>query len=128
MCVHGASASAIYSEGLWLYSELQLFKVKYPLLGLSSWWLQQWDTEGERPRRVYERRSGTGRSNDIKCQGSGRGNWATATDEVPLESEEPVVDAEKNVESEKPVAQEGVVDLADSDLDIGQNLYTTIQL
>ncbi|GJS32611.1 RGG repeats nuclear RNA binding protein A-like protein [Tanacetum coccineum] len=68
------------------------------------------DTEGERPRRVYERHSGTGRSNNIKREGSGRGNWGTATDEVPLESEEPVVDVEKNVESEKPVAQEGVVD------------------
>ncbi|KAJ0899670.1 putative hyaluronan/mRNA-binding protein [Helianthus annuus] len=58
--------------------------------------------DGERPRRVFERRSGTGRGNEFKREGAGRGNWGTATDKVAFESEEPVVEGEKNVESEKP--------------------------
>ncbi|KAJ9556229.1 hypothetical protein OSB04_010843 [Centaurea solstitialis] len=68
------------------------------------------DSEGERPRRVFERRSGTGRGNEFKREGSGRGNWGTATDEVAVEQEEPVVEGEKNVESEKPAGQEDAVD------------------
>lgn len=34
-----------------------------------------------RPRRAYERHSGTGRGYEMKREGSGRGNWGTATDE-----------------------------------------------
>ncbi|KAK1408012.1 hypothetical protein QVD17_39642 [Tagetes erecta] len=66
--------------------------------------------DGERPRRVFERRSGTGRGNEFKREGAGRGNWGTATDEVAYEPEEPVVEGEKNVESEKPAEQENGVD------------------
>jgi len=66
--------------------------------------------DGERPRRVFERHSGTGRGNGFKREGSGRGNWGTATDEIAVEPEEPVTEGEKNVESEKPAEQEDVVD------------------
>ncbi|KVH91975.1 Hyaluronan/mRNA-binding protein [Cynara cardunculus var. scolymus] len=52
--------------------------------------------EGERPRRVFERRS--------------RGNWGTATDEVPTETEEPVTETEKIMESDKQAGQEDVGD------------------
>lgn len=34
------------------------------------------------PRRLYERRSGTGRGSELKREGSGRGNWGTPTDDV----------------------------------------------
>ncbi|ONK66785.1 uncharacterized protein A4U43_C06F11940 [Asparagus officinalis] len=42
------------------------------------------------PRRVYERRSGTGRGYEIKREGAGRGNWGTVTDVVAQELEENV--------------------------------------
>ncbi|KAF8032702.1 hypothetical protein BT93_D1583 [Corymbia citriodora subsp. variegata] len=66
--------------------------------------------EGERPRRTFERRSGTGRGNEIKRDGSGRGNWGTPTDEIAPETEEPVVEVEKNVGSEKQLVDEDVAD------------------
>lgn len=63
--------------------------------------------EGERPRRVYERRSGSGRGSDIKRDGAGRGNWGTPADEIVPETEEPVVESEANVATEKqPEAEE----------------------
>ncbi|KAG6526592.1 hypothetical protein ZIOFF_016584 [Zingiber officinale] len=34
------------------------------------------------PRRLFERRSGTGRGEEVKRQGGGRGNWGIATDET----------------------------------------------
>nr|GMC50367.1 plasminogen activator inhibitor 1 RNA-binding protein-like isoform X1 [Ipomoea batatas] len=46
--------------------------------------------DGEYPRRVYERRSGTGRGSEIKREGSGRGNWGSPTDEIAPEAEEPM--------------------------------------
>ncbi|KAI3791035.1 hypothetical protein L2E82_04579 [Cichorium intybus] len=64
------------------------------------------DTEGDRPRRVFERRSGTGRGNEFKREGAGRGNWGTATDEVVVEAEEAVIEGEKNVDTEKPAVEE----------------------
>ncbi|KAF9685442.1 hypothetical protein SADUNF_Sadunf03G0055000 [Salix dunnii] len=72
------------------------------------------DGEGERPRRLYERHSGTGRGNEIKREGSGRGNWGTPSDEIAPETEEPVVDSEKNVITEK---QQGEEDAADANKD-----------
>ncbi|KAI0491900.1 hypothetical protein KFK09_026162 [Dendrobium nobile] len=42
-------------------------------------------------RRVYERRSGTGRGYEMKREGAGRGNWGTVTDdEMTLEEYEKV--------------------------------------
>jgi plasminogen activator inhibitor 1 RNA-binding protein len=38
--------------------------------------------ESGRPRRAYERHSGTGRGYEIKREGAGRGNWGTVTDEA----------------------------------------------
>ncbi|KAJ9147657.1 hypothetical protein P3X46_029792 [Hevea brasiliensis] len=70
--------------------------------------------EGERPRRLYERRSGTGRGNEVKRDGAGRGNWGTPTDEIAQETEEPVVENEKDISSEK---QPGEEDAADANKD-----------
>ncbi|XP_060179909.1 RGG repeats nuclear RNA binding protein A-like [Lycium barbarum] len=67
--------------------------------------------EGERPRRVFDRRSGTGRGNEfVKREGSGRGNWGTPEDDIAPETEEPVVDGEKIVEAEKQAGQEDAGD------------------
>ncbi|XP_055819703.1 RGG repeats nuclear RNA binding protein A-like isoform X3 [Solanum dulcamara] len=69
------------------------------------------DGEGERPRRVFDRRSGTGRGNEfIKREGSGRGNWGTTADDIATETEEPVNDGEKIVEAEKQAGQEDAGD------------------
>ncbi|XP_047322618.1 RGG repeats nuclear RNA binding protein A-like [Impatiens glandulifera] len=62
--------------------------------------------EGERPRRTYDRRSGTGHGNETKRDGGGRGNWGTQTDEVVQEVQEPVNENEKTVETDKQVEQE----------------------
>ncbi|KAL2903002.1 RGG repeats nuclear RNA binding protein B [Bienertia sinuspersici] len=62
--------------------------------------------EGERSRRVYERRSGTGRGGEIKRDGAGRGNWGTPTDEIAPENEEPVVENEAIAAAEKPAGEE----------------------
>ncbi|XP_044486959.1 RGG repeats nuclear RNA binding protein A-like isoform X2 [Mangifera indica] len=64
--------------------------------------------EGDRPRRQFERRSGTGRGNEIKRDGAGRGNWGTPADEIAPETEEPVVENEKNVSADKPAGEEDV--------------------
>lgn len=66
--------------------------------------------EGDRPRRVYDRRSGTGRGNDFKREGAGRGNWGTPTDEIAPETEEPAAEGEKIVDSEKPAGEEDAGD------------------
>ncbi|KAE8661844.1 phospholipase A(1) DAD1 [Hibiscus syriacus] len=66
--------------------------------------------EGERPRRMYDRRSGTGRGNDFKREGAGRGNWGSPTDEVAPETEENVPEDEKNVSSEKQPGEEDAAD------------------
>ncbi|XVF73532.1 hypothetical protein PTKIN_Ptkin12aG0209200 [Pterospermum kingtungense] len=62
--------------------------------------------DGERPRRFYERRSGTGRGNELKREGSGRGNWGTQTDELTVATEEVVNGDEKNIGDEKPAGEE----------------------
>ncbi|KAF3614735.1 putative plasminogen activator inhibitor 1 RNA-binding protein-like isoform X1 [Capsicum annuum] len=69
--------------------------------------------DGERPRRVFERRSGTGRGYEFKREGAGRGNWGAPTDELapenkPVNIEEKIVDAEK---------QDGQADDADANKD-----------
>jgi plasminogen activator inhibitor 1 RNA-binding protein len=48
--------------------------------------------EGEqrREKRVYERRSGTGRGREIKKGGGGRGNWGKDTDAAEETGEQPV--------------------------------------
>lgn len=66
--------------------------------------------EGERPRRVFERRSGTGRGNEFKRDGAGRGNWGSPTDEVAPEIEEPIVESEKNIDADKPQGEEEAAD------------------
>lgn len=66
--------------------------------------------EGERPRRVFERRSGTGRGNEFKREGAGRRNWGAAGEEISPDVEEPVVENEKNVAPEQQVGEEAVVE------------------
>ncbi|KAJ9565563.1 hypothetical protein OSB04_001529 [Centaurea solstitialis] len=94
--------------------------------------------DGERTRRPYERRSGTGRGNEFKREGAGRGNWGAQADEItqyfffyfsfnlqivsllllllckplcPLgESEEVVIEGEKTVVSDKPLTEEEATD------------------
>ncbi|KAG5231107.1 hypothetical protein OIU76_006085 [Salix suchowensis] len=61
--------------------------------------------EGERPRRPYERWSGTGRGNEMKREGSGRGNWGTSADELTQVTEEAANEGEKNFGDEKPVEE-----------------------
>ena len=63
--------------------------------------------DDERPRRVFERRSGTGRGNETKREGAGRGNWGTQAEEV---TEAVVNETEDNVGADKPVNEEDVAD------------------
>ncbi|XP_021903291.1 RGG repeats nuclear RNA binding protein A-like [Carica papaya] len=67
-------------------------------------------SDGERPRRMYERRSGTGRGNEIKREGSGRGNWGTQTDDIAQVTEELVQENDKNLSHEKPPGEEDLAD------------------
>ncbi|TMW87874.1 hypothetical protein EJD97_019371 [Solanum chilense] len=62
--------------------------------------------EGDRPRRTFERRSGTGRGSEIKREGAGRGNWGTEADEVTQMTGEVADEGEKNLNVEKPSTEE----------------------
>lgn len=62
--------------------------------------------DGEHPRRPYERHSGTGRGNEIKRDGAGRGNWGTPKDDIAPETEEPTNENEEIVEADKEVVDE----------------------
>ncbi|XP_022737748.1 RGG repeats nuclear RNA binding protein A-like isoform X2 [Durio zibethinus] len=68
--------------------------------------------EGERPRRQYDRGSGTGRGNEFKRDGAGRGNWGSPTAEVAPENEENVPENDKNVGTEKQSGEENAVDVS----------------
>ncbi|CAI9101239.1 OLC1v1038517C7 [Oldenlandia corymbosa var. corymbosa] len=74
--------------------------------------------DGERPRRPFERRSGTGRGNEIKREGSGRGNWGTETDELS-QANEANNDGEKVPSAEK--LPSGEEDTADANKDTSAN-------
>ncbi|GLT51550.1 hypothetical protein SLA2020_249530 [Shorea laevis] len=65
--------------------------------------------EGERPRRNFERHSGTGRGNEMKREGAGRGNWGTQADELAEVTEEVANDG-KNLSEEKPPGEEDAGD------------------
>ncbi|KAH9607466.1 hypothetical protein KSS87_019363 [Heliosperma pusillum] len=67
--------------------------------------------DGDRPRRTYERHSGTGHGIEFKREGSGRGNWGSHSDEVsPQVTEEVAEEAEKIVNAENVPAGEEAVD------------------
>lgn len=66
--------------------------------------------DGERQRRPYERRSGTGRGSEFKREGAGRGNWGNQADEINQEIQEAAVEGEKTVASDKPAAEEEAAD------------------
>lgn len=58
---------------------------RHPFHGIRRGGLVNGEVGGdyERPvRRLYERRSGTGRGNEMKRERAGRGNWETPTDDV----------------------------------------------
>ncbi|KAF3558741.1 hypothetical protein F2Q69_00012820 [Brassica cretica] len=62
--------------------------------------------DGERPRRTFERHSGTGREGDIKSEEAGCGNWGTPGEEVVVVETEEVA----GVETEKPAGDEVAAD------------------
>ncbi|CAH8388813.1 unnamed protein product [Eruca vesicaria subsp. sativa] len=64
----------------------------------------------ERPKRVYDRRSATGRSNDLKREGGGRGNWGTPEDDIPPPTEEPTTEVEKSPVTEKEGGEDDTTD------------------
>ncbi|KFK31390.1 hypothetical protein AALP_AA6G105700 [Arabis alpina] len=65
----------------------------------------------DRPRRHFERRSGTGRGNDLKREGGGRGNWGTTEDDIPPATEEPMTEVEKSpVTAEKQEGEDETTD------------------
>ncbi|CAN0908387.1 RGG repeats nuclear RNA binding protein B, partial [Linum grandiflorum] len=64
---------------------------------------------GDRPRRVYDRHSGSGRGNDIKRDGSGSGNWGNPTEVAP-DTVEPNAENEANAAFEKKPKEEDAED------------------
>ncbi|KAL0682566.1 hypothetical protein Bca4012_049413 [Brassica carinata] len=62
--------------------------------------------DGERPRRTFERHSGTGREGDIKSEEAGCGNWGTPGEGVVVVETEEVA----GVETEKPASDEVAAD------------------
>ncbi|XP_042460940.1 RGG repeats nuclear RNA binding protein A-like [Zingiber officinale] len=58
------------------------------------------------PRRVYERRSGTGRSFEVKRQGAGRGNWGTVADETLEQEKDDALKSEDKLPTEGRPEQE----------------------
>ncbi|KAG6490879.1 RGG repeats nuclear RNA binding protein A-like [Zingiber officinale] len=58
------------------------------------------------PRRLYERRSGTGRGYEMKRQGSGRGNWGTSTDETLAQEKNDAFKSDENLPSEEHQEQQ----------------------
>ncbi|CAF2130150.1 unnamed protein product [Brassica rapa subsp. narinosa] len=55
----------------------------------------------ERPRRNFDRQSGTAHGNGFKRDGAGRGNWGTNEDEIPPVTEESAAVVEKSLAVEK---------------------------
>jgi len=60
---------------------------------------------GGRVKRVYERRSGTGRGREGKKGGSGRGNWGTAADDQSAQVETPEQEEEGTSQSKAETAK-----------------------
>lgn len=66
--------------------------------------------DGERPRRTYERRSGTAHGSEIKREGAGRGNWGTPSDEVAQGTLEAGEESENYLNTENIPGGEDIVD------------------
>ncbi|CAN6802467.1 unnamed protein product [Brassica oleracea] len=64
----------------------------------------------QRPKRVYDRHSRTGRSNDVKREGGGRGNWGTPEDDIPPPTEEPTAEVEKSPVAENEGGEDDTTD------------------
>ncbi|KAK1418800.1 hypothetical protein QVD17_27947 [Tagetes erecta] len=71
--------------------------------------------DGGRPRRTYDRHSGTGHGNEFKREGAGRGNWGTQADEINHEIQEAVIEGEKTVAFDKPGTEEEATDVKKED-------------
>ncbi|EPS72575.1 hypothetical protein M569_02184 [Genlisea aurea] len=78
---------------------------------------QVFEGNRDRPRRPYERRSGTGRGSEIKREGSGRGNWGSQNDEVAPVVDRVVDEGDKNQPTEKPSGEEPAAAAAAADGD-----------
>lgn len=76
--------------------------------------------EGDRarPRRQFDRHSGTGQGNEIKREGSGQGNWGTDTDAQVAEGGG--VEGEKGVIAENPSEEEKAA-AADGDKEVAED-------
>ncbi|KAH1233529.1 RGG repeats nuclear RNA binding protein B [Glycine max] len=59
-----------------------------------------------RPRRAFKLHSGTGRGNEFKREGFGRGNWGTQNDDIAEVIEEVVNETEKILADEKRIGEE----------------------
>ncbi|CAG7873066.1 unnamed protein product [Brassica rapa] len=64
----------------------------------------------QRPKRVYDRHSRTGRSNDVKREGGGRGNWGTPEDDIPPPTVEPTTEVEKSPVAENDGGEDDTTD------------------
>ncbi|KAK6142996.1 hypothetical protein DH2020_023344 [Rehmannia glutinosa] len=87
--------------------------------GFSNGEMGEGDRERDRPRRPFERRSGTGQGNEIKREGAGRGNWGTQTDELAQVAEGGLSEGDKAFNTEKPSAEEDAA--ADGDKEAAKN-------
>ncbi|KAJ4878063.1 Hyaluronan / mRNA binding family [Raphanus sativus] len=64
----------------------------------------------ERPKRVFDRRNATGRSNDLKREGGGRGNWGTPEDDVQPATDGPTAEVEKSPVADKEGGEDATTD------------------
>ncbi|XP_020105699.1 RGG repeats nuclear RNA binding protein A-like isoform X1 [Ananas comosus] len=79
------------------------------------------DELGRPPRRLYDRKSGTGRGYGMKREGAGRGNWGIVTDEpIAQEADETVNIEEKSAVAEKK-AEEDAPSVEDKDNKEGES-------
>ncbi|ONK79108.1 uncharacterized protein A4U43_C01F3020 [Asparagus officinalis] len=71
--------------------------------------------DSERPRRTYERRSGTGRGYENKRDGAGRGNWGNATDDALTQEIGENVNAEEKIASHEKQPEQDDAPSAEAD-------------
>ncbi|KAL3815005.1 hypothetical protein ACJIZ3_016273 [Penstemon smallii] len=74
--------------------------------GYSNGEVEEGDRGYDRPRRPFERHSGSGRGNEIKREGSDQGNWGAQTGELAQVVEEVVNEGERSLNDEKPSGEE----------------------
>ncbi|GAA0146266.1 RNA metabolism protein [Lithospermum erythrorhizon] len=67
-------------------------------------------SDGERPRRVFDRHSGFSHGNNVTREGTGQGNWGTTTGGLALVIEEGVDEGEKDLKHKNPSVKEFTTD------------------